>query len=59
MKSGETRDLAVVFYVDPAMAKDPDGVDLNTITLSYTFYQQREPYRPVADSTLPGQGKIY
>jgi cytochrome c oxidase assembly protein subunit 11 len=59
LKSGETRDMAVVFYVDPALAKDPDGADLNTITLSYTFYQQREPYRPVADSTPAGQGKIY
>jgi cytochrome c oxidase assembly protein subunit 11 len=59
LKSGETRDMAVVFYVDPALAKDSDGADLNTITLSYTFYLQREPYRPVADSTPPGQGKIY
>lgn len=59
LKSGETRDMAVVFYVDPALAKDPDGAELNTITLSYTFYLQREPYRPVADSTPPGQGKIY
>ena len=59
LKSGETRDMAVVFYVDSAMAKDPDGVDLNTITLSYTFYPQREPYRPVADSSPLGQGKIY
>src|SRR3954451_16160460 len=59
LKSGETRDMAVVFYVDPALAKDPDGTDLNTITLSYTFYPQREPYRPVADGTPQGQGKIY
>ena len=35
--------------VDPSMAKDPDGNEINTITLSYTFYQQREPSRPVAD----------
>jgi cytochrome c oxidase assembly protein subunit 11 len=59
LKPGETRDMAVVFYVDPAMAEDPDGADLNTITLSYTFYPQREPYRPVADGTPQGQGKIY
>src|SRR3954463_3112560 len=59
LKSGETRDMAVVFYVDPAMAEDPAGADLNTITLSYTFYPQREPYRPVADGTPLGQGKIY
>jgi len=49
LKAGETRDMAVVFYVDPSMAKDPDGKEINTITLSYTFYRQREPSRPVAD----------
>ena len=49
LKAGETRDMAVVFYVDPSMAKDPDGKEINTITLSYTFYPQREPLRPVAD----------
>jgi cytochrome c oxidase assembly protein subunit 11 len=55
LKAGEKRDMAVVFYVDPAMAKDPDGAEINTITLSYTFYPQREPSRPVADGTPPGQ----
>ncbi len=51
LKAGEKREMAVVFYVDPAMAKDADGVDVNTITLSYSFFPQREPYRPVADNT--------
>ena len=37
--------MAVVFYVDPAMAKDSDGADVNTITLSYTFYPLRAPQR--------------
>jgi len=53
LKAGEKRELAVVFYVDPAIAKDADGADINTITLSYTFYQQREPSRPVADGASP------
>ena len=55
LKAGEKRDMAVVFYVDPAMAKDPDGSEINTITLSYTFYPQREPSRPVADGTPAGR----
>ena len=55
LKAGETRDMAVVFYVDPAMVKDPDGADVNTITLSYTFYPQREPSRPVADGAPGGR----
>jgi cytochrome c oxidase assembly protein subunit 11 len=59
LKAGETRDMAVVFYVDPSMVKDPDGNEINSITLSYTFYPQREPSRPVAEGTPPGQTKIY
>jgi len=55
LKAAETRDMAVVFYVDPAMAKDPDGADVDTITLSYTFYPQREPSRPVADGAPAGR----
>jgi cytochrome c oxidase assembly protein subunit 11 len=50
MKPGEKRDMAVVFYVDPKLAKDSEQDDLNTITLSYTFYPVREPERPVAQS---------
>jgi len=54
MKPGETRRMTVVFYVDPEMAKDPDTQIRDTITLSYTFYPQREPQRPVADRSAGG-----
>jgi cytochrome c oxidase assembly protein subunit 11 len=56
LKAGEKRDMPVVFYIDPALAKDPDGADLNTITLSYTFYAQREPSRPMAANATSGAG---
>jgi cytochrome c oxidase assembly protein subunit 11 len=46
---GEKREMAVVFYVDPALAKNSDQNDLNTITLSYTFYPVRDK-AGVADS---------
>jgi cytochrome c oxidase assembly protein subunit 11 len=56
LKAGEKRDMPVVFYVDPSIVQDLDGADVNTITLSYTFYPQREPSRPAAGA-LSGQPK--
>ena len=48
MKPGETREMTVVFYVDPSIVKDSDQANLNTITLSYTFYRIPNPEKPVA-----------
>jgi len=47
--AGEKREMPVVFYVDPSLARDRELDDLNTITLSYSFYPVREPAKPVAD----------
>jgi cytochrome c oxidase assembly protein subunit 11 len=55
---GETRQMAVVFYVDPALVKDSDQDDLNTITLSYTFYPVAvEPARPAGNAALATPGR--
>lgn len=35
---GETARMPVIFYVDPAIMKDPEAKDLQKITLSYTFW---------------------
>jgi cytochrome c oxidase assembly protein subunit 11 len=49
MGPGEKREMPVVFYVDPQLAKDSENDGLNTITLSYTFYPVRDPApKPVA-----------
>jgi cytochrome c oxidase assembly protein Cox11 len=36
-------DMPLVFFVDPAVANDPEMSDLNTITLSYTFFRSPNP----------------
>src|SRR5579871_319505 len=53
MAPGETREMPVVFYVDPSIVKDSDNNTLNTITLYYTFYPVRDPApKPVAAAEL-------
>jgi cytochrome c oxidase assembly protein subunit 11 len=59
MKPGESRDMPVVFYVDPKLAKDSEQKYANTITLSYTFYPVRQSDEPVAQSGGPDKpGRI-
>jgi cytochrome c oxidase assembly protein subunit 11 len=38
LNPGEKATYPVVFFVDPAMDKDPNMADVTTITLSYIFY---------------------
>lgn len=39
LKPGERVDMPVLYYVDPAIADDPDLDDVTEITLSYTFFR--------------------
>lgn len=55
MQPGETREMSVVFYVDPSLVKNHEQDGLNEITLSYTFYPVREP---VADAGVSGANKL-
>ena len=43
LQPGETVQMPVTFYVDPEIVNDPDGKFVNTITLSYTFYETTLP----------------
>jgi cytochrome c oxidase assembly protein subunit 11 len=57
MAPGETRQMPVVFYVDPSIVKDSENDSVNTITLSYTFFPVREPtVKPLAagETEKPG-----
>jgi len=57
MKSGETREMAVVFYIDPSITRDSDQDLLNTITLSYTFFEVRDP-QPLAQVGEKASNKL-
>jgi cytochrome c oxidase assembly protein subunit 11 len=37
---GESADMPVLFYIDPAMAEDDTVAEVDTLTLSYTFFRK-------------------
>ncbi|MBU6166445.1 MAG: cytochrome c oxidase assembly protein [Alphaproteobacteria bacterium] len=43
LKAGETVDMPVTWYVDPAIMDDPIASKIDEITLSYTFYPVDKP----------------
>ena len=58
IEPGQTLEMPVVFYVDPDMAKEYELENINTITLSYTFFESRTPVEEVlAESRTETDGK--
>jgi cytochrome c oxidase assembly protein subunit 11 len=51
---GESRDMGVVFFVDPDVLTDPNTRELRTITLSYTMFRAPDAGAPgVSSSASP------
>ncbi|MGU3496565.1 cytochrome c oxidase assembly protein [Xanthobacteraceae bacterium A53D] len=51
LAGNEKVDMPVVFYIDPAIADDPEMAGLTSITLSYTFFPAQPGTRPQAQAT--------
>ncbi|MBN9071458.1 MAG: cytochrome c oxidase assembly protein [Rhizobiales bacterium] len=56
LKPGETLDMPVVFYVDPDIITVPELKNIQTITLSYTFFPDTGE-KPVAEAPAAVQGE--
>jgi cytochrome c oxidase assembly protein subunit 11 len=54
---GQSADLAVSFFIDPAIAEDPDMADVHTITLSYMFFDAGADALARAESILSGAAR--
>ncbi|HLZ67776.1 MAG TPA: cytochrome c oxidase assembly protein [Aliidongia sp.] len=50
LQPGESADLPVTFFVSPEILKDKNTRELDAITLSYTFFQAKNPAKPTAES---------
>lgn len=54
---GESVDMPVSFFVDPAISDDRNLADVHTITLSYTFYVAPEGGRGDQTAARPADGR--
>jgi cytochrome c oxidase assembly protein subunit 11 len=51
LKAGETREEAVVFFIDPAIEKEAELKHIKTITLSYTFFPSKTQPKTLASAS--------
>lgn len=60
LQPGETVQMPVSFFVDPAIVDDPDGMFVQEIVLSYTFHETPLPEEQAAltPSAAPGDGAL-
>jgi cytochrome c oxidase assembly protein subunit 11 len=53
LAAGEEAELPVVYFIDPEFASDPDTREIDTLTLSYTYFRSTAPQTaaPAADQS--------
>ena len=54
LQPGQKADLPVSFFIDPAIANDPDAKGIREITLSYTFFKASRPDAAAASISTQG-----
>ena len=58
LQAGETMEFPVVFYIDPAIAAEPNLQHLRSITLSYTYFASKNGQPVTTTSAVSGQPNL-